>query len=162
MINSQLNRLIHEINAFARINFWIFEFYHKWCALKSPQISAFSGKHRRINFRLIVYSWSSPWFFSLYILKIMKFSTFDEISSTWMSESFDISYLGVQFIFEFFEINAIVRALKFAWLSLLNAIFVKAECEIEILSFSIHDSCNNTIFAFLTAYSSIVYMTLID
>ena len=58
--------------------------------------------------------------------------------------------------------NVMMRALKLASLSLLNAIFVKAECEIEILSFSIHDSCNNTIFAFLTAYSSIVCMTFVD
>ena len=54
------------------------------------------------------------------------------------------------------------RTLKYAWLSLLNAIFVKTKCEIEILSFSIHNSCNNTIFALLTTYSKIVCMTFVD
>ena len=47
-------------------------------------------------------------------------------------------------------------------LSLLNAIFMNAKCDIEILSFSVHDSCNSTISTFLTAYSNIVCMTFVD
>ena len=55
-----------------------------------------------------------------------------------------------------------MRALKFAWLTLLNAIFVNAKCGIEILSLLIHNSCNNTISAFLTTYFSIVCITFVD
>ena len=43
-----------------------------------------------------------------------------------------------------------MRVSKLALLSLLTVTLVNAECEIEVLLFSIHDSCNNTIFAFLT------------
>ena len=94
-VSSQLNLLIYEINAFAWIEFWIFEFHHEWCALKSSQIIAFSKMSKEINFRSIVYSWFSPWFFSFYTLKIMKFSILDEISSIWIFESFNISYFEV-------------------------------------------------------------------
>ena len=65
LINSQLNLLIHEINASERIEFWIFEFYHEWCALKSSQIIAFWRIFIHVNFRSIVYFWFSPWDFSL-------------------------------------------------------------------------------------------------
>ena len=45
---------------------------------------------------------------------------------------------------------------------MLNVILINARCEIEILSFSVYDSCHNTIFAFLTTYSNIVCMTFVD
>ena len=54
LINSQLNRLIHEINSFARIGFWIFEFHHQWCALKSLHIIAISKMPIDVNFRSTV------------------------------------------------------------------------------------------------------------
>ena len=45
----------------------------------------------------------------------MKFLTFNKISSILMFESFDISYFEIQFIFifKFFEMNVIMRDLKF-------------------------------------------------
>ena len=43
-----------------------------------------------------------------------------------------------------------------------KAIFINAECEIEMLLFSIHDSYNNTMLTFLTAYFNIVCMTFVD
>ena len=46
--------------------------------------------------------------------------------------------------------------------SLLNAILINTKCKIDILPFLIHDSCNNIIFAFLTAYFNIVCMTFVD
>ena len=92
----------------------------------------------------------------------MKFLLPNEISRISISKLFDELYLEIQFIFNFFEINAMMRALKSTLLTLLNAIFVNAKCEIEILSFSIHNSCNNTIFAFLTAYFDIVCITFVD
>ena len=93
-------------------------------------------------------------------MKIMKFFTFDEISSIWIFKSFEIFYFEVQFNFAFFKTKVIVRALTFC--SILNAILINAKCKMEILSFSIHDSCNNTIFAIFTAYSSIVCLTFVD
>ena len=66
----------------------------------------------------------------------------------------------MQFNFAFFETKVIVRTFTFC--SVLNAILINTKCEIEILSFSIHDSCNNAIFTFLTAYSNDVYMTFVD
>ena len=64
LMNSHLNRLSHEINSFARIEFWIFEFHHEWCALKSSQIIAFSEMFIDVNFRSIEYFWFSSWDFS--------------------------------------------------------------------------------------------------
>ena len=115
LINSQLNRLIHDINAFAWIEFWIFEFHHEWCALKFSQINAFLKLSKRINLCSIVYFLLFSWLFSFYILKTMKFLTFNKISSILMFESFDISYFEIQFIFifKFFEMNVIMRDLKF-------------------------------------------------
>ena len=54
LINPQLNRLIHEINSFAQIEFWVFEFYYEWCALKSSHIIAFLEMSIDVNFRATI------------------------------------------------------------------------------------------------------------
>ena len=66
----------------------------------------------------------------------------------------------MQLIFAIFETKIIVRALTFYFV--LNAILINTRCEIETLLFSFHDSWNNTIFAFLTAYFSILCRTFVD
>ena len=147
LINSQLNRLVYEINSFTRIEFWVFEFHHEWCALKSLHIIVFSETSIDVHFRSTVYFWCSSWDFSLWILKIIKFLTFDKIFNIWSFESFEILYFEVQINFAFFETKVIVHVLTFC--SVLNTILMNAKCAIEILLFSIYDSCNNTIFALI-------------
>ena len=45
-----MNRLIHAINTFARIKFWIFEFHHEWCALNLSQRIVFSKMFKKNQF----------------------------------------------------------------------------------------------------------------